>query len=388
MREKAIDLLLALRSALLPSGDLGRVLTLLREAEALALSLDDPRRLEQVLRFLSIHFRFMGAYDQAIIAAKRALALATAGGDVVRQALANRFLGDAYQVQGDYRGAIDCYMQTLTPVEGGRSRERFGQVIPPAIRSRAKLVTCHAELGTFAEGFVLGAEGLRLAEAMGHPASLMFASLAIGKLFLGRGDLPEALPQLERAIGITQQIDLPLYFPSIAAALGAAYARDGRIDDSVRLLTQALERASILGKGDNQTVCHLRLGEVQLQAGRREAAQSLADRALTFARTHQERGNEAYALRLLGDIAARRHRPEVSRAEDFYCRALALAGKLGMRPLQAHCHHDLGTLYAKSGQREQSRAELAIAIDLYRTMDMTFWLPQAEAARAYSNPTK
>ena len=51
-----------------------------------------------------------------------------------------------------------------------------------------------------------------------------------------------------------------------------------------------------------------------------------------------------------------------------------------MRPLQAHCHRGLGILYAKMGQREQARAELAVAIDLYRAMDMTFWLPQAEAA--------
>ena len=53
-----------------------------------------------------------------------------------------------------------------------------------------------------------------------------------------------------------------------------------------------------------------------------------------------------------------------------------------MRPLQAHCHHGLGTLYAATGQREQARTELAAAITLYRAMDMTFWLPQAEAALA------
>jgi Flp pilus assembly protein TadD len=53
-----------------------------------------------------------------------------------------------------------------------------------------------------------------------------------------------------------------------------------------------------------------------------------------------------------------------------------------MRPLQAHCHLGLGALYAKGGQREQARAELSAAIELYRAMEMTFWLPQAEAALA------
>ena len=53
-----------------------------------------------------------------------------------------------------------------------------------------------------------------------------------------------------------------------------------------------------------------------------------------------------------------------------------------MRPLQAHCHHGLGTLYATVGQREQARTALTTALEMYRAMDMTFWLPQAEAALA------
>jgi hypothetical protein len=53
-----------------------------------------------------------------------------------------------------------------------------------------------------------------------------------------------------------------------------------------------------------------------------------------------------------------------------------------MRPLQAHCHLGLGTLYGKIGRMEQARTELSAAIALYRAMDMTFWLPQAEAALA------
>ena len=35
-----------------------------------------------------------------------------------------------------------------------------------------------------------------------------------------------------------------------------------------------------------------------------------------------------------------------------------------------------------TGQQEQAGAELSAAITLYRAMDMTFWLPQAEAALA------
>ena len=114
-------------------------------------------------------------------------------------------------------------------------------------------------------------------------------------------------------------------------------------------------------------------------AGRLEEAYTHAERVLAHAREYQERGHQAYALRLLGEIAARHDPPQVEQAEAHYHEALILAEELGMRPLVAHCHHGLGTLYGRVGQAQQARAALGTAIALYRAMEMTFWLPQAEA---------
>jgi hypothetical protein len=80
--------------------------------------------------------------------------------------------------------------------------------------------------------------------------------------------------------------------------------------------------------------------------------------------------------------AARCWRKVSPQAETHYLQAMVLAEALGMRPLQAHCHLGLGTLSAKIGRREQACVELTAAIELYRAMEMTFWLPQAEATLA------
>jgi class 3 adenylate cyclase/tetratricopeptide (TPR) repeat protein len=380
--EQAIDLRLALRSALFPSGNSGRIMAYLREAEALAAALDDPRRLAQVSSFLSQHFWLTGTHDQAIAAAQRSLALAMVSGDVVLHALANQYLGIAYHAQGDYRRAIDCLRQTVGFFEGARRRERLGLVNLPAVLSRAHLAWCHAELGTFAEGRALGEEGLQIAEAVAHPASLMIASHGIGLLALRQGDLPSALPLLERAMGVCQDADLPLYFLRMAVALGAAYTLSGRVADAVPLLTQAMERTMAKEMVGYQVLCSLSLGKAQVLAGRPEEAHALGELALGHAREHQERGNQAYALRLLGDIAAQREPLESTQAETSYQQALALAIELGMRPLQAHCHCGLGTLYRQLGRREEAKTALSAAIELYRAMEMMFWLPQAEAALA------
>jgi tetratricopeptide (TPR) repeat protein len=382
--EQAIDLRLTLRTALRPLGDFGRILTCLREAETLAEALDDTRRLGQIAVFLSNHFYIMGAYDEAITAGQRSLTLAIATSDVVQQALANLRLGIAYTAQGDYRRARDCYSQTVAALDGAQRYELFGQVLVPAVHARTLLLWCYGDLGTFAEGSALGAEGLQIAEAVAQPANLMIAYYGVGQLALCKGDLHTALPWLEHAVRICREADFPAYFPRMAAALGAAYSLGGRVADAIALLTQALEQLMAMTSTQTffETICRLPLSGAYLLEGRLEAAQALAERVLALSRAHQERGNQAYALRLLGDIAARREPPEAAQAEVHYQQALALAEELGMRPLVAHCHLGLGTLYAKTGQREQARAELSTAIELYRDMDMTFWLPPAEAAVA------
>ena len=99
-REQAIDLRLALRSAL------RRLATLGASWPSCARPSPSPRPSTilvgwgRSLLFLSRHFYFMGAYDQAMAAAQRAFALATAGGDVVLHALANRLPRHSLPVPG------------------------------------------------------------------------------------------------------------------------------------------------------------------------------------------------------------------------------------------------------------------------------------------------
>jgi len=145
---------------------------------------------------------------------------------------------------------------------------------------------------------------------------------------------------------------------------GSAYTLCGRLAEGMPVLEQAVERTVAEGRKVNEALWVTRVGEAALLAGRLEAAHTHAVQALTLARERQERGHQAYARRRLGEIAAR-HSPAQ-----------------GMRPLQAHCHRGLGILYAATGQREQVRAEISAAVDLYHAMEMTLWLPEAEVALA------
>jgi tetratricopeptide (TPR) repeat protein len=298
-------------------------------------------------------------------------------------ALASQHLGVSLQAQGKYRQALDCYHHTTTLLEGQWRYERLQEIMVPAVFARSQLAYCHAELGSFAAGRKFGEDGLQIAEAVAHPASLMFAAWGAGLLALRQGDLARALPRLEQAVHIGRQDDLVLYFPRMAGALGEAYILDQRLADAVALLRQARESSAVRRGGDRiALLCTLPLVHAHLLSGDLEEAQHLATWVLPQTLAYQERGHEAYTLRLLGAIAAQRVPLDFAQAETSYRQALTLAEELGMRPLQAHCHHGLGMLYSQMGQIEQAHAALSTAIDLYCAMEMTFWLPQTEAALA------
>jgi tetratricopeptide (TPR) repeat protein len=359
-------------------GQFERILHDLRAAETLAEALDDQRRLGQVSVYMAHYFLMARQYDRAIASSQRALALAAASGDNYTPIEANNFLGIVYFVQGDYRQAMDACRRAMAALEGERRDERFGQPILPAVQSRTQLSLCLAEMGAFAEGMAIGEEGLHIAEAVNHPASLVYAYRSVGVPYLRQGDLHQALPVLERAVGLCEEADLPFYFSLLAPDLGAAYVLCGRVDEAVRLLERALSSGGMAGRAPQLSA----LGEAHLHAGRMEEASTLAARALELARTYQQRSHEAYTLRLLGEIAIHRDPPEVAQAEASYRQALALAEELGMRPLVAHCHFGLGSLSLKLGRLEPARAALSQALELFRAMQMTFWLPAVEAALA------
>jgi len=194
--------------------------------------------------------------------------------------------------------------------------------------------------------------------------------------------LQKAIPMLERSLALSQSADIPLQFPLTVSFLSAAYALAGRSAEALPLLDQMLERLATGSRLLLHALVLTELSEACLLVGRVDEARALAERLLELSHTHTGPGYQAHAYRLLGEVARRRASPDIDQATTYYRQALTLAEAVGMRPLQAHCHRGLGTLFATAGQAEQARAELSTALAMYQAMVMTFWLPQTEAALA------
>jgi tetratricopeptide (TPR) repeat protein len=163
------------------------------------------------------------------------------------------------------------------------------------------------------------------------------------------------------------------------AFLGHVYAWSGRIGEGVSRIEEALAAYESAGIRYLHSISLVHLAEAYLLAGQVQDAHAHADRAVRLASERGERGHEAWALRLLGEVASHPDCPNMATAEGHYRAAMALASELGMRPLVAHCHLGLGSLDRHIGDGAKARQHLTTATALYREMGMAFWLEKAEA---------
>jgi hypothetical protein len=108
----------------------------------------------------------------------------------------------------------------------------------------------------------------------------------------------------------------------------------------------------------------------------------VAQRGLRLARELNEQGIAAGLLRVIGEIATGRTPPDVATAESSFREAMTIADAFGMRPMVAHAHAGLAELYARLGKRDAARTGAAIAVEMFRAMDMPFFVSRAETLLA------
>jgi len=290
---------------------------------------------------------------------------------------ASHHLGQAYSAIGDFGRAAELLRRNVEAAD----RESGTPSTDVRIQSRAWLARILSMLGAFAEGRRHGEEALRLATLAGQGQTPIIVHTQLGALYLAQGDLEHAIRVFDQGLVLCRASGDRDNLRPIVAGLGSAYALQGRLAEGCALLEEGISE-SIRTGARQRPLWVAWLSEVCRLVGRGGEAWQHACQALDLARQQKDRGEEAVALHQLGVVHAHVAPPDVAPAEAHYQQALALAEELGMRPLVAHCHLALGRLYCQTGRREPARTALTTAIELYRTMEMTFWLPQAEATLA------
>jgi DNA-binding NtrC family response regulator/tetratricopeptide (TPR) repeat protein len=377
--EQEADIRFHLARALYSGGELGPAQREYERAEAAARRLGDGRRLAQVAAGLTYLLGSLADHAGAIAAGERALASAAALGDLPLQIWTSVSLGREYFATGEYRRGIERMREAIAALEGRPVDLRFqyGSLLP-AVGVRTWLALCHARRGEFVEAIAWSEEAVRIAEESDVLRERVWAYFSLGRIQLGRGSFEQGRQLLERALPLCEGGRFPIYLPRLLSSLGVAYAYTGRLAETFPLYERAVTEAQTIGLLYGYAMIVTQLGDACLEAGRLGEARRAADEALTLARAHGERGDEAWVLHLVGGIDAAEHAGDVQRASVGFGQALALAEALEMRPLEARCRLGLALLHRRANQPAMARMQLERAASLFRAMDMRFWLTPAE----------
>jgi len=347
----------------------------LHEAEVLARLLGDQHRLGRVATFMVLECAFTGDYDVAVRFGQEALTISRTLRHRSIEVVATSFLGVTHFAKGELADAITCLERNLA-FDGDLRIERFGAMAIQSALSEGLLAEVLSELGRFDEAIGHAQAAVRITETVDDPHTLFFGLFALGLTHLRRGDHPSAIPTLKRVLDLCRTWQDLARTQVVAAVLGAADALAGHADEALALVASAVEDFRLRQIHARPAFILLSAGMAYLSLGLIDQAVSHTREALALTRRLGARGNEAHALRLIGDIATTSGDKE---AEEYYRQSMALAEPRGMRPLVAHCHLGLGKLYRRTGRDEQARECLNLATKMYREMDTTYWLGRAES---------
>ncbi len=322
-----------------------------------------------------------GDPDGAIAAGQQALELAAALGDSALQVRASHAPGAGILLpSATSAGRPSCCGGSVEAAD----RESGTPSTDLRIQSQAWLARTLSALGAFAEGRRHGEEALRLATLEGRGDTPIMAHAGLGEPVprprgpgarhpgVGARAWPSVVPPATGTI-----------LRAIAAGLGYASALQGRLAEGRALLEEAISEGIRTGALLGHAYRVAWLSEVCRLAGRGEEAWQHARQALDLARQQKD------ACQRGARAAPAWRRPCPRRSPRCRSRPKPTTSRPWPWPRSSACARSWPTATsgwagctARPAVAEQARAALTTAIDLYRAMDMTFWLPQAEAAQA------
>jgi tetratricopeptide (TPR) repeat protein len=375
----AIDINLALHGCLMPLGEGRRLHDVVARAAELASAIGDRPRLGRVLAVTANTCWYAGQAHRAVQTGEEAVRVAEEVGNQSGVINANYHLGQACLLHGHLVRSADILRRTAERTRNEIGGARFHVLSWPGINSLTWLALALAELGDFSAALGAGEEAVRLSELHDTPFGLFHGCSGLGYAQLIKGDFNSALSSWLRAETVAQASDLPLLANTAKAFTGYAYLHVGNLDEAAARLERAIAYNDATGFMTFQSMSLIYRSEAHLRSGELERAAAAAERAAQLTSESRQDAYHAWALWMLGEVAAHPAHLRTELADARYREAIRLATELGMRPLVAHCHLGLGKLYRRTDTREHAQARLTTATNMYREMGMTYWLEQAEA---------
>ncbi len=377
--KQEIDLRFSMRSSLFPLGRHEDWSDQVRKAELLASKIDDKVRVAKCCIYLASHHWISGRNKEAIELSEKGLDLAESAGDFSTEVAAKFHLGIPLLYTGEFERQVAVHREVVELLSGQSALEQHGLTSEPSVGTRALLTWGLSELGEFEEAKMWALQGSKLASKVSNNFSTAFMQATSGLRYLRKGELDTALKLLHEANLLVHDLDIQSIFSYVASSLGHALLLSERPDDALPIIEEAV-KPKILDSSIISSVYPLTaLSEALRLNGKHAKAFETAGDALRIFRQTEERCFGAWTLLVMAKIQSEMGSEQIEQARQTYQQAKDLAVKLKMRPLVAHCCLEFGKFDVRCGENEKARSELMKAAELFRSLGMKFWQPEAEA---------
>jgi class 3 adenylate cyclase/tetratricopeptide (TPR) repeat protein len=376
---QGIDIRLKLRPVFGATAEYDRLEYCVAEAESLAKSIDDRRRLAAVNDAWSFVHNWRGQLDASIERCLRARNIAREIGDGALELGASFRLGQAYMWRGDFQQSVALLEDNLAWIDGPLRHLRMGASGTGSVLWLGMLGASRGRLGNFPAAMDAAQTACLIADEVKRPYDIALAYWWAGFIRSHKGDVPAALRYLEHGFEVCRSGQVNFLVPILSTSLGYTYALAGRTAEGIALLTKALgfSRASKFTYGEAWSSAYL--GFAKLLDNDYEGMLDHARSVLELARKHKYRAIEVDALRLLGDVYRNGAAPSLEEAERHYLQACEMCLELGLRPEYARCQIGLGQTLVQSGRQAEAERLFDSASQLCRSMGLV--LPDVHLER-------
>lgn len=366
-----IDIRLGLRTIFGATAEYPALEVCLREAEALAVAIEDRPRLAAISVAQTFVHNWQGDLEASIACGERGLSIAREIKDSRLELSASSFLGQAYMWRGDFRQSLALLRENQTWTSGPLRQERIGTTGTSSVLWLGMMSASHAYLGNFREAIATAREACAIADEVRRPYDMALAYWYAGFVLAHQGETAEALVSLEHGYQICRSAQISFLIPVLSTSLGHTYALAGRTDEGVDLLTKAVgfSRSAKFPYGVAWSTVYL--GFARLLSSRPEDVVAQAQDAIEMASSHHYRAVEASANRLMAEACQCNGQMDV--AEAHYLDAMKIATDLGLRPEIAHCQSGHAQLCFQLGRTSEGDQLLNAGNALYSSLEMPVW---------------
>ncbi len=315
------------------TGDYAAGLEHARRASEVAQAGGDRHSLASALAVMGIiHFNH-GAFDEALAAHSRSMALQQSIGDTSGYTDNLNKIGNIHLRQGRTEEALAAY--TTAMAEARRIEHRLFEA-----EALNNIGAVHHERGEHEEALKHYRRSLALKREIGDQRSIARSLNNIGLLHEARGEFSEALAALEESLALKRDLGDHSGIASSLSNLGSLFEKTGRYGRAIECCEESLAIKKTIDETSTIPYCENALGRVRLALRDVAGAEELFRRALEGTREQGDRSEACRALVNLSAAMLAAGRPEEARAtleevrrpaeelglQEIVCEAIYLEG--------------------------------------------------------------